>query len=108
MLPEWKSISSLGPQALPPTPELSDVAIAEIDSRGRVCNVNQLGIRHWGWEAGIQVPEDLLIALQGLQPRTSQVLPIKIGGLYTLGTQIGMGGGWMVMGYAAEEENDVP
>lgn len=103
-LPEWKIISKYGSQVISHLPELSDLAIAEVDADGVIVSINRLGQDTWGWREGQRLPNAISIALAELKKGESLMLPVKPGGLNMLAVRMEGAGGWLLIGYFSREE----
>ena len=102
--PEWQNISGYGSQVIPHLPELSDLAIAEVDASGIVLSVNTLGMRTWDWHEGQRLPNAILIALSEIKKGESLVLPVKPGRMSLLAIRMEGTLGWLLIGYTSQVE----
>lgn len=103
-LPEWQNISRYSSQVISHLPELTDLAVAEVDAGGVILSINALGQRSWDWQEGARLPNAILIALSEMKEGESLLLPVKPGGLVLLGIRMAGRRGWLLVGYLSREE----
>ena len=101
---QWNAILNHRPIGRPPDAADAGIAMAEVDTAGRVRHINRPGMTAWGWQTGFMVPEEIRDALRQLEKDGAHALPVRPGGLYLLGTRLVDKGGWLLLGYTAEVE----
>ncbi|GAB5518392.1 MAG: hypothetical protein RhofKO_06430 [Rhodothermales bacterium] len=104
-LPNWKVISSLGPEMLPHLSGMTDIAVAEVGPDGIITNANTEAYTLYGWQKGMRLPSSILVRLQGIYPGEPLQLPMRgDSGRIMLALRIRTEAGWVLLSYPQEDD----
>ncbi|MEM1095405.1 MAG: ATP-binding protein [Bacteroidota bacterium] len=103
--PNWKVISSLGPEMLPHLSGMTDIAVAEVGADGIITNANAEAYTRYGWQNGMRLPSSILAKLQGIYPGEPLQLPMRGDtDRIMLALRVRAEAGWVLLSYPQDDD----